>query len=177
MGVDPLLIIGALSIAAAGVIMFFVFTMGGSSLTGVARSLEMIETEVSAEEVGRSELAASDRLITPFFAGMRRLALRLSPAGTAARLTRLLDLAGNPAGMTVEKLLGFKGVAMLLAGFFGIFIGGPSLRGLLFGAAGGAAGFLLPDLMIMNIGAKRQDVLRRGLADALDMLTVCVEAG
>jgi len=52
-----------------------------------------------------------------------------------------------------------------------------SLKGLLFGALGATAGFLLPDLWVMNTGAKRQDVLRRGLADALDMLTVCVEAG
>ena len=51
------------------------------------------------------------------------------------------------------------------------------MRGVLFGAGGAAAGFLLPDLMIMNLCAKRQEVLRRGLADALDMLTVCVEAG
>ena len=44
-------------------------------------------------------------------------------------------------------------------------------------AAAAAAGFFLPDLLIYNLGLKRQDELRRGLADALDMLTVCVEAG
>jgi len=47
----------------------------------------------------------------------------------------------------------------------------------MFGAVGATAGFFGPDVMVMNTGAKRQDVLRRGLADALDMLTVCVEAG
>jgi tight adherence protein C len=36
---------------------------------------------------------------------------------------------------------------------------------------------MLPDVMVFNLGVKRQEVLRRGLADALDMLTVCVEAG
>ena len=41
----------------------------------------------------------------------------------------------------------------------------------------GGAGFFLPDLLVYNLGLKRQDELRRGLADALDMLTVCVEAG
>lgn len=177
MEISPLLIFGAVSVAAAGVMFFFVVTVGSGETTGVARSLSMLEKTVSHEEVGRSELAASDRLITPFLRGMRRIALRLSPAGTSERITRLLDLAGNPVGLTPERLLGFKGVALLLAVFLGLFVGGLSLKGLLFATVGGAVGFFLPDLMIMNTGIKRQEVLRRGLADALDMLTVCVEAG
>ena len=44
-------------------------------------------------------------------------------------------------------------------------------------AIGAAAGFYLPDLLLMNLGQKRQEELRRGLADSLDMMTVCVEAG
>jgi tight adherence protein C len=177
MGVQPLLFIGAASIAAAGVMLFLVVIVGGGTTTGVARSLAMIEEFVSPEEVGRSELSAIDRLIIPFFSRMKRIALRLSPLGTGGRLSRLLDLAGNPAGLTVERLLGFKGAGLLLGGFLGLLFGGLSLKGLIFGTLGGAAGFYLPDLMVMNIGTKRQDVLRRGLADALDMLTVCVEAG
>jgi len=175
--IAPLLVFGAVSIAAAGVMLFFVLAVGSGETTGVARSLAMIEKVISHEEVGKSDLAASDRLITPFLRGMKRIALRVSPAGTSERITRLLDLAGNPAGLTVERLLGFKGVALLLALFLGLFVGGLSLKGLMYAGIGGALGFFLPDLMIMNTGIKRQEVLRRGLADALDMLTVCVEAG
>src|SRR5665811_2330059 len=79
---------------------------------------------------------------------MKRIALRLSPSGTGDRLTRLLDLAGNPAGMTLERLLGFKGAGLLLGGFLGLFYGGVSLRGFLFGALGATGGFLLPDLLV-----------------------------
>ena len=132
---------------------------------------------MSHQEVARSELSASDRLIIPFYTRMKRLTLRFSPSGTSARLSRLLDLAGNPENLTLERLLGFKGAGLLLGGFLGLFYGGVSLKGLFFGALGATAGFLLPDLLVMNIGTKRQEVLRRGLADALDMLTVCVEAG
>jgi tight adherence protein C len=177
MGVQSLPLIGAVCIAAACVMLFLVVTMGGGTPTGVARSLAMIEKAVSPEEVGRSELSFSDRLIIPFFDGMKRIALRLSRSGTGDRLTRLLDLAGNPSGLTLERLLGFKGAGLLLGGVLGFFYGGVSLKGLLFGALGATAGFLLPDLWVMNTGSKRQDVLRRGLSDALDMLTVCVEAG
>lgn len=177
MSVQPLLVLGAAGIGAAFVILLLVVLLGSNSATGVARGLSMIEHSVSPQDVGRNDLPALDRLVTPFLSGMKSLALRLSPSGTGSRLTRLLDLAGNPTGWTVERLLGFKGAGLLLGGVVGFFLGGPTLRGLLFGVAGATAGFLLPDLMVMNTGAKRQEVLRRGLADALDMLTVCVEAG
>jgi tight adherence protein C len=177
MDAQPLLFIGAGCIAAAGVILFFVVATGSTKITGVARSLEMVQGSVAAEEVGRSELPFSDRLVSPFFARMKRMTLRLSPSGTSDRLLRLLDLAGNPEGLALERLLGFKGAGLLLGGFLGLFVGGLSLQGLFFGTIGAAAGFFLPDLWVMNTGSKRQEVLRRGLADALDMLTVCVEAG
>jgi tight adherence protein C len=177
MGFQLLLFFGAASVAAACVMLFLVAVMGGGTATGVARGLALIENSVSHEDVARNELPAIDRLVTPFLSGMKSLALRLSPAGTGDRLTRMLDLAGNPAGWTVERMLGFKGAGLLLGGFLGVLFGGLSLKGALYGALGGAAGFLLPDLMVFNIGAKRQAVLQRGLADALDMLTVCVEAG
>jgi len=175
--VQPLLVVGAVGVGAAFVMLLLVVMLGSDTVTGVARGLSMIEHSVSSQDVGRNELPALDRLVTPFLSGMKGLALRLSPSGTGARLTRLLDLAGNPTGWTVERLLGFKGAGLLLGGLLGIFFGGLSLKGLLFGAAGATAGFMFPDLMVMNTGAKRQEVLRRGLADALDMLTVCVEAG
>ena len=177
MGAQLMLLVGAASIAVAVVMLFFVVALGGGTTTGVARGLEMIEQSVSPQDVARSELSASDRLIIPFYTRMKRLALRFSPSGTSARLSRLLDLAGNPENLTLERLLGFKGAGLLLGGVLGLFYGGVSLKGLLFGALGATAGFLLPDLLVMNIGTKRQEVLRRGLADALDMLTVCVEAG
>ena len=177
MGDQILLAFGAASIAIACVMLFLVVVIGSGKTTGVAQSLAMIEHAVSPKEVGSSELPALDRIVAPFLANMKGMALKVSPAGTGNRLRRLLDLAGNPDNLSVERLLSFKGAGGLAGAILGIVIGGLTPRGVLFGALGAGAGFMLPDLMVMNIGAKRQEVLRRGLADALDMLTVCVEAG
>src|SRR5665647_1272808 len=136
MGLQLPLLFGAASIAAACVTLFLVVSLGSSTVTGVARSLQMIENTVSEEEVARNELPAFDRLINPFFSKMKGFALRLSPSGTGYRLTRLLDRAGNPVGLTVERLLGFKGAGLLLGGLLGLFFGGLSLKGILFGAEG-----------------------------------------
>src|SRR5665811_2024896 len=142
MGAQMLLIFAAASIAAAGVMLFLAVALGSGALTGTARSLALIEHTVSQAEVGRNELPAVDRLIVPFFSGMKDMALRLSPSGTSQRLSHLLDLAGNPAGMTVEKLLGYKGAGLLVGGLLGMLYGGLSLKGVMFGALGAAAGFL-----------------------------------
>jgi tight adherence protein C len=151
---------------------------GRGEVIGIARSLVLIEHAVKPQEVGRSELPATERLTKPFLNAMRAIALRLSPTGTARRLAKLLDLAGNPDTWTVERLLAAKGAGLLVAGLLGlVFGGGLTLRGLLVGGAVAAFGFFLPDILIYNAGQKRQEELRLGLADALDMLTVCVEAG
>jgi tight adherence protein C len=151
---------------------------GRQEVTGVARSLALIEQQVRVDEVARNELPASERLTKPVLAAMRSLALRLSPSGTVDRLAHLLDMAGNPQKWTVERLLGAKGGALVVLGLLGLLLGGGvGFVGLMAALAGAVLGFFLPDLLVYNTGIKRQDQLRRGLADALDMLTVCVEAG
>jgi tight adherence protein C len=38
-------------------------------------------------------------------------------------------------------------------------------------------GFMLPELYIKNLAAKRTEILNRVLPEGLDLLTICVEAG
>jgi tight adherence protein C len=41
----------------------------------------------------------------------------------------------------------------------------------------GGAGYVLPGFFISHLTAKRQKAIQNGLADGLDLLTVCIEAG
>lgn len=149
-----------------------------SRRSGVARSLALIEGRAGDRTVVRTDLPAKDRLLLPLLARTRTLAGRVSPAGTTERLGRSLDRAGNPAPWTVERVMGVKGAALLLGALFGLLYGGGlSVTGLLLAAGLAAVGFFLPDLLVYNLGLKRQQEVAKGLAEALDMLTVCVEAG
>ena len=172
-----LLIIGAIAVAGSLATIVFAVSAGAGEVTGVARSLALIERTVDAKEVGKAELPAYERLALPLLTAMRRFAYRLSPEGTSDKMQRRLDLAGNPKGWTAERIMAGKGVGVFLGAVVGLLFGGISLKGLVFAAIGGALLFFLPDLLLYNLGLKRQDELQRGLADALDMLTVCVEAG
>jgi tight adherence protein C len=171
------LVVAVVAVAVSLVTLVLAFATGAGEATGVARSLAMIEQRIDAREVGKEDLPFLERLVFPFFARLRGLAFRLSPSGATEGMARRLDLAGNPGSWTAERIMGAKGAALLALAVVGLVFGGFSVRGLLFALAGGAAGFWLPDLLLYNQGVKRQQELRRGLADALDMLTVCFEAG
>lgn len=177
MGSSLFLITGLLAIAGSLVTLVIAVVAGSGRATGVARSLAIIEQSLDPHEVAKQDLPAMERLMIPFLRHTKGLAFRLSPAGAVNRLSRQLDVAGNPRTWTPERIMGAKGAGLLGGALVGLSVGGLSGRGLLYGGVAGAACFYLPDLLLYNAGLKRQDQLRRGLADALDMLTVCVEAG
>ena len=172
-----LLIVAVVAIAGALATIIIAVSAGAGATTGVARSLQLIEKTVNQREVSKSELPVMERIVMPMLARTRALANKLSPTGTQEGLTRRLDLAGNPGTWTAERIMGGKGAGLLIGAVLGLVFGGFSLKGGLITLGAAAAGFYLPDLLLMNVGQKRQEELRRGLADALDMLTVCVEAG
>jgi tight adherence protein C len=122
--------------------------------------------------------SARERLLVPLLEGLRKLSLLLSPGGVRDSLQRRLDIAGNPRGWTVERILTGKGLGLVAVAGLGALLGGLVL-GLtpVTTLAGAAIGFFLPDLLVYNAATKRQQEIERSLADSLDLLTVCVEAG
>lgn len=143
---------------------------------GVPEALAAIEQRY-ARHAPRATPAATD----PFAAvpgWVPGLAIRLSPSGIAGILQRRLDLAGNPARWTPDRILAVKGLGLLVLGVLGAIYGFHNLALLVLCAGFGAgAGFFLPDILVYNAGLKRQAAIQALLPDALDMLTVCVEAG
>lgn len=118
----------------------------------------------------------ADRVVRPVFAGMGKLASRLSPSGFADKLQSRLDLAGNPSGLTVERVLALKGFGVALGALFGLLAASGPVSAVL-ALAFAAVGFYTPDLLIYNTGTKRQERISRSLPDSLDLLTISVEAG
>jgi tight adherence protein C len=144
----------------------------------VARSLAQVEAMTGRVTSDRTQLAFGDRVLSPALGRMVRLARRLSPDGVARRLQHHLDLAGNPVDWPVERVFAAKGIGLLVGAGVGFLLGsGGAVTMLLWCAALGLAGFHLPDVLTWNAGLKRQEAIQRTLPDALDMLTVSVEAG
>lgn len=140
---------------------------------GVTHALAAIDQSYSQ---GSSAAAGDGEFILPGW--LRGLGLRLSPSGIVAKLQRRLDLAGNPGRWTPDRILAVKGLGLIALAMLGALLGlrNPGLL-ILYAAVGGAIGFFLPDILLYNSGTKRQTRIQVALPDALDMLTVCVEAG
>ena len=118
------------------------------------------------------------RVLDPAGKAAVRLARTLSGKGATAALARRLDLAGNPPRWTLERIFAGKGAGLLSLGALGVIIGhGSPLWMVVAGAAFGAAGFFLPDLLLHNVGLKRQERIQKDLADTVDLLVISIQAG
>lgn len=166
--------LGALGLAIAMVAVAVLPARSGPH--GVAGALAAIEQRYARQAPSPARQASDPLAALPGW--VPGIAVRLSPSGISGRLQRRLDLAGNPARWTPDRILAVKGLGLLVLGGLGGLYGLRSL-GLLFLCAGlgAGAGFFLPDILLYNAGEKRQTRIQVLLPDALDMLTVCVEAG
>jgi tight adherence protein C len=155
--------------------------IGGSrSDNAVARSLAQVELmSARLAAPGMEQPAFTDRVVGPGLQRMMRLGRRFSARGVASRIQHHLDLAGNPPNWSVERIFGLKGIGLLIGLAIGLLLGlgGGALRVMLFCGVLGAAGLFLPDVLTWNAGLKRQEQIGKTLPEALDMLTVSVEAG
>jgi len=144
---------------------------------GVTRALATIDKRYARDiSTGGRTGGGADLFKLP--AWLPDMAVLLSPAGARNSLQRRLDLAGNPERWTPDRMLAVKGLLLVVFGSVGVVLAlrHPALL-VLTGGAGAAAGFFLPDVLLYNSGLKRQQRIVVSLPEALDLLTICVEAG
>jgi tight adherence protein C len=127
------------------------------------------------------EVPFADRVVGPLtqrFVGAGR---RLTPDERLEQIRRRLDLAGNPPGWDVDRVLGLKALGLLVGIFAGLVVPpllGAGVRGIFLTTVGLALlGWFGPTMWIYQVGYDRKEQMRRELPDALDLLTISVEAG
>nr|WP_237448325.1 type II secretion system F family protein [Nocardioides flavescens] len=175
-----------LFVLGVGLLVLAVLILGSalssSSETGVTRSLAVLEAMTSApkELTGELDRSFSDRVLVPLQERATRIGRRLSGADTSDRIRRKLDLAGNPSGWTVDRVLGGKVLGAVVGLVFGLtfslMLGAPTTKVLVVLAIT-VAGFFAPNLYLYQKGYERAEQLQRGLPDAIDLLTISVESG
>jgi tight adherence protein C len=153
-----------------------------STESGVTRSLAVLEAMTNAPKELNKELDKpfADRVLEPLQQRALAIGRRASGADTAERIRRKLDLAGNPAGWTVDRVLSGKVLGAVLGLFFGLafqlMLGSPAIKVIVvIGAT--VVGFCAPNLYLYQRTHERSEKLQRELPDAIDLLTISVESG
>ncbi len=178
------LVVGLLAIFAAVVLLLVALGVLSSGQSGVGRSLAAVEAINNApKSMVRAELDRpfGDRVFGGLFERLTRGGAHLTPTGQKGRIRNRLDLAGNPEDWDVDRVLAFKMLGfiagILISGAISVIFGwgfAAALGAILIGAA---LGFFLPDLLLYQMAYERTERIRRELPDALDLLTISVEAG
>ena len=148
-----------------------------------ARLAEFIQRGdvTSLEEIELSQ-PFSERVIIPVVRRLGEFSARFTPQKAIQDTARRLELAGNPWPIDAATFLAIRFIlAVVLAGFLiaVVWISPPSNPTDNFMYIGGAAfaGFFLPHLLLTSKITRRQTEIRKAMPDALDLLTICVEAG
>ena len=141
----------------------------------------------SGEQVDLEKLELSlpftERVIYPLARKLGEITLRFTPQNWISRINRRLELAGRSSKVDAT-------VFLTLQFIFGLLIGGftftllkllgnniPAGRVFLFTLVMTLLGFHLPHFQLSSSITNRQKQVRKDMPDALDLLTICVEAG
>jgi tight adherence protein C len=136
---------------------------------------------VSLEEIELSQ-PFTERVIMPLMRRLGDMSSRFTPQHVIEQTRKRLELAGNPGRIDASTFLVLHFVAAIglggLVGVLSIFGKGFSVPiKIVLVLAFTVLGYFLPDLLIKSKIDARQKSVRKAMPDALDLLTICVEAG
>lgn len=168
------------AVAAVGVLLIVFGAATRPPKDAVQQRLEQLVVKPRTLEEAELEQPFFERAVRPFVVRISRLSQRGGGLGMVERAEARLHRAGYPGGLRGADWMGVKVLASILfaIGFTVIFLalmGFPV--GIFFGIGGLAVGFLAPEFWLGRKIASRQLDMLLQLPDALDLLTISVEAG
>ena len=123
----------------------------------------------------------SQRVLLPLTRTILGQLGKFGPKQSAERLKVSIQQAGNPANLTPVMFSGMRMALFILllviAGSVTFGQGMPASQALMYTAIGGVLGYLLPGMWLGQQIKKRKHNILKALPDALDLLTISVEAG
>lgn len=173
------IIMSMLILAAAGSIVMGM-RASKSAVKIEERLAQYSEMPVTIEELELA-LPFSERVVAPIFLRLTRSASRLTPRTNVEILRQKLLEAGSPSKIGPSEFLGLRIVVGGFAGgaFFLMFAitGAPLMQLLLFPIVIAGIGYIIPGVWLSRKIKDRKQEIQLALPDAIDLLTISVEAG
>lgn len=123
-----------------------------------------------------------ERVIYPIARKLGEITVKFTPQNWLNSISRKLELGGNPGKIDPSVFLVLQLVAAVVVGALALLVltssqSSPPAQVFLLTIVGTLAGFFIPQFYLSRNVSKRQKNVRRAMPDALDLLTICVEAG
>jgi tight adherence protein C len=172
-----------LVIAGVAALAVLILTYGFASRGGrdvVQQRLEQLVVQPKSLEEMELQQPLAERVLRPIVQRLSRMVSRGDSGGLIARADAKLEKAGYPGGLRGADWMGVKLLSTIVVG---VAVGllmlatGRVQLALLFGTAGAALGYMLPEFWLGGKAKKRSFAMVLQLPDALDLLTISVEAG
>jgi tight adherence protein C len=122
----------------------------------------------------------SERLVRPALDRMARMLAERTPEKSRVDLQNRLNLAGRPMNLSPGDFTAVRYVAAVILTVLGLLLGallGSPTWIVIFAAGGFVIGFYGPLLWLRQEVQKRRKEIQMALPDAMDLLTIAVEAG
>jgi len=138
------------------------------------------ERTLSLEEM-ELELPFKERVLQPLMQQTLLTLGKLSPSKNAGKVKRNLEEAGNPGNLTPTMFVGVRISVAVLGLLIGLYMtnlmGLPIFNRLLYSFIGAIVGYVFPGIWLdRKMKARKKNILK-SMPDALDLLTISVEAG
>jgi len=124
--------------------------------------------------------SSTDRILIPMARRFTMLGRLLTPSRNLEQLQHDLILAGMSDKISVADFMGIRvlgGIGLAAFTYFFYAIQQPMLSSILFSFAGFMVGLYFPNIWLKGRIGRRQKAIQRMLPDALDMMSICVDAG
>ena len=138
--------------------------------------------DVTLEEIELSQ-PITDRIILPLARKLGELAIRFTPQNALKDTARKLEQAGSPRGIDPTIFWAGRLIVAVALGALLVFVfsitslqWSLSVKVMIVGLFT-IIGFYIPELLLRSRMQRRQNEIGKAMPDALDLLTICVEAG
>ena len=177
-----------MAISTVGVLAIY-FTLRWFRSDAISKRLTTYVTDPTVDETRRGttfrmaprQLSGSfvNRVFSPAIRGIGRFLGQFTPASAIESIGRRLILAGNPYGLGPREFFGINLAFTILGAFLAFFVlrRGPNALNIVSSLLVILLLFMLPRMWLQVRALIRQNAVRKGLPDALDMLSVCATAG
>lgn len=157
--------------------------VGPAEERGLNRSLAVLEAMSGAPKELTKDLDKpfSERVLEPLQGQALKFGRKFTAADATDKIRHKLDLAGNPEGWTVDRVIAGRVIGAIvvpiLAFAFSSLLGFAVTTRILFVGIGVVVGYLSPGLYLYQKAYDRSARLLRELPDAIDLMTISVESG